>query len=75
MARLPNVTGTQVVVALRRDGWYEVRSRGSHFYFQHAGRPGTVTVAVHAGAILKPKTLRSILQQASLSVEDFERLL
>jgi len=34
-----------------------------------------VTVPVHAGTILKPKTLQSILDQAGLEVEAFRGLL
>ena len=36
---------------------------------------GRVTVPVHAGVILKPKTLLSILEQAGVSVEEFVNLL
>jgi predicted RNA binding protein YcfA (HicA-like mRNA interferase family) len=34
-----------------------------------------VTVARHAGTILKPKTLKSILTQAGLTVEEFKEFL
>jgi len=34
-----------------------------------------VTVPVHAGTILKPKTLQSILDQAGIDVEAFRSLL
>ena len=35
----------------------------------------TVTVPVHAGRDLKPGTLRSIIRQTSLTVEEFVELL
>jgi predicted RNA binding protein YcfA (HicA-like mRNA interferase family) len=35
----------------------------------------TVTVPVHAARDLKPGTLRSIIRQAGLSVDDFVELL
>jgi len=35
----------------------------------------TVTVPVHAGRDLKPGTLRSIIRQAGLTVEEFTALL
>jgi predicted RNA binding protein YcfA (HicA-like mRNA interferase family) len=38
-------------------------------------RGGRVTVPVHAGTILKPKTLQSILDQAGIDVEAFRGLL
>jgi hypothetical protein len=34
-----------------------------------------VAVTLHPGAIVKPKTLQSILGQAGLSVDDFIQLL
>jgi predicted RNA binding protein YcfA (HicA-like mRNA interferase family) len=34
-----------------------------------------VQVPRHAGVILKPKTLRSILNQAGLTLDEFRRLL
>ena len=42
----------------------------------HPSRPGvTVTVPVHAGENLKPKTLSAILDQAGLTVDEFVKLL
>ncbi len=41
-----------------------------------AGHPArTVTVPVHSGRDLKPGTLRSIIKQAGLSLEEFRALL
>jgi ycfA family protein len=50
---------------LERDGWKNVRTRGSHYIFKHPSKPGLVTVPFHNGD-LKPKTLQSILKQAGL---------
>ena len=76
MPRLPHITGSEAVRALRRAGWQIDRVRGSHHVLTHTDQPGaTVVVPVHAGEILKPKTLGSILDQARLSVEEFVDLL
>ena len=75
MPRLPRITSEATLRALRAAGWQQVRRRGSHVILHHASRPGRVTVPVHAGVILKPKTLLSILEQAGLSVEEFVNLL
>lgn len=64
-----------MVRALGRAGWGVVRQRGSHRSLRHASRSGTVVVAVHAGEIVKPKTLQSILDQAGLSVDELRELL
>ncbi|MCX6699464.1 MAG: type II toxin-antitoxin system HicA family toxin [Methanomicrobiales archaeon] len=73
--KLPRITGKKVIQALNRDGFKEVGSRGSHHYLYHEQRDIIVTVAVHTGKTLAPKTLKSILIQAGISVEEFQALL
>jgi predicted RNA binding protein YcfA (HicA-like mRNA interferase family) len=73
--RLPRVTGAEVLAALRRDGWQIVRQRGSHIRLHHPDREIKVTAALHAGAIVKPGTLKGILDQAGLTGDEFVKLL
>lgn len=75
MSRLPRITGREVLGALKRAGFVEVRIDGSHHHLHREGGSGVVTVAVHAGKVLKPGTLRSILRQAGLTVEELTVLL
>ncbi len=75
MPRLPRITGDEALRALRKAGWREVRRRGSHVMLRHESRPGRVVVPLHAGAILKPKTLVSILEQAGIDADQFKGLL
>lgn len=75
MPRLPRVTAAEALRALRRDGWNVDRQSGSHIILMHLTRPGRVTIARHAGAIIKPKTLATILDQAGLTIEAFHKLL
>lgn len=55
-----------ILKLLRDDGWGLVRQKGSHRQFQHADKPGTVTVAGKPNDDLHPKTAASILKQAQL---------
>jgi hypothetical protein len=48
---------------------------GSHLYLKHETKPGMVTVARHAGVIIKPKTLAAILEQAGLTTDQLRNLL
>jgi predicted RNA binding protein YcfA (HicA-like mRNA interferase family) len=64
------VSGKEVLAALLRAGFKEVHVRGSHHYLEPPQGGSLVTVPVHAKRILKPKTLRSILDQAGLTVDD-----
>ncbi|MDA8187341.1 MAG: type II toxin-antitoxin system HicA family toxin [Dehalococcoidales bacterium] len=50
--------------------------KGSHVQVLHPDRPGMrVTVAVHPGETIKLATLRTIIDQAGLSVDEFIKLL
>ena len=56
----------EAIRLIEEDGWFLVRTRGSHRQYHHASKPGTVTVAGHPKQDLHPKTLNSILRQAGL---------
>jgi predicted RNA binding protein YcfA (HicA-like mRNA interferase family) len=72
--RLPRVTSGQILRALRSLGFEEVRSSGSHRILRNSvGK--RVTIPFHAGQILHPKILRSILRDADLSIETLRDLL
>jgi predicted RNA binding protein YcfA (HicA-like mRNA interferase family) len=56
----------EVIRLLQQDGWYHVRTRGSHRQFQHPEKAGTVTVAGKLGIDIPPGTLNSIRKNAGL---------
>ena len=75
-ARLPAVSGADVIRALERCGFVVVRVQGSHHRLVHPDdRRRATTVPVHGSKPLKRDTLRNILKQAQVSVEDFISLL
>lgn len=66
MSRLPSITGRQVIAALQKLGFEEVRTRGSHHYLRHLD--GRVTVVpTHAGETIGPGLLSKILRDAKVS--------
>jgi predicted RNA binding protein YcfA (HicA-like mRNA interferase family) len=66
MSRLPRITGKQLIGALKRLGFQEIRVRGSHHYLQHAdGR--TTVVPTHADETVGPGLLSKILRDAEVS--------
>src|SRR5829696_5913408 len=75
MPRLPRVTARETERAIMRDGWYHVGGSGSHRQYCHPTKSGRVTIATHARTVLKPSTLRTIITQAGLTVEQFSALL
>lgn len=75
-ARLPVASGKDVVRALRKAGFVVDRIVGSHHVLEFPGDPTrTVTVPVHGSKDLKPGTLRSIIRQTGLNIEEFTALL
>jgi predicted RNA binding protein YcfA (HicA-like mRNA interferase family) len=74
--RLPVVSGKQVIRALTKAGFVVDRVVGSHHVLTFPDDlTRTVTVPVHGNRDLKPGTLRSIIRQTGLSVEEFTQLL
>lgn len=51
---------------IKQDGWFLVRSHGSHRQYKHASKSGLVTIAGNPNDELAPGTLNSILKQAGL---------
>jgi predicted RNA binding protein YcfA (HicA-like mRNA interferase family) len=43
------MTAKEAIDRLTREGWVEVRQRGSHKQFKHRGRVELITVPVHKG--------------------------
>ena len=56
-----------VIKLIEADGWYHVRTRGSHRQFKHPTKPGKVTVAGKPSLDLPPGTLNSIMKQSGLN--------
>jgi predicted RNA binding protein YcfA (HicA-like mRNA interferase family) len=55
-----------VIRLLEKNGWTEMRSRGSHRHFKHPERAAVVTVPGNNGKELAPGTLNDILKKAGL---------
>jgi len=72
--RLPRVSGKDVLKALLRSNFSLIDIEGSHHtLISPAGK--LVTVSVHGNKILKLRTLKSILEQAELTVGELIDLL
>jgi predicted RNA binding protein YcfA (HicA-like mRNA interferase family) len=69
---LPVVSGADVVRALSKAGFGQVGQRGSHVKLKH---PDSRIVIVPMHRELAAGTLRSILRQARLTVDDLLALL
>ena len=75
MPKLPRIPALLVLRALKRSGFYEHHQEGSHIQLRHFSKAHLrVTIPFHRND-LKPKTLKSIIQQAEISVDEFLTLL
>lgn len=71
MPRLPRLSSRELIRALARLGFVQVRQRGSHVVLAR----GSTTCVVPQGRDLKTGTLSGILQQAEISVEELAEAL
>lgn len=71
MSRLGSFRGEQVVKAFQRAGWSIARVRGSHVILEKEGAVATLSVPVHKGKNVKRGTLRDLIKDADLSIEEF----
>jgi predicted RNA binding protein YcfA (HicA-like mRNA interferase family) len=71
MPKLRRVSGKQAIRALEALGLVQVRQRGSHVVLRRDSPEGTTGCVVPVHRELAVGTLRSILRQANVSVEEF----
>lgn len=56
----------ELIKLIEKDGWFLVRTKGSHRQFHHPSKNGTVTIAGKESIDVPIGTLNSILKQAGL---------
>jgi len=72
--RLPRISGREVVKALRKIGYEQDRQRGSHIILRQTDSPHRrVTVPDHKE--VAKGTLRVVIREVGLTVEEFKDLL
>jgi predicted RNA binding protein YcfA (HicA-like mRNA interferase family) len=59
---------TDIIKALKADGWKQVAQKGSHVQFKHPAKKGRVTVP-HPKRDIPIGTLRSIEKQSGLKLK------
>jgi predicted RNA binding protein YcfA (HicA-like mRNA interferase family) len=74
VSALPVLSGRQLVKVLERLGYAVDRRRGSHIILRHGDPPYRRLVVPDHEEIAKG-TLRALLRDAGLSVEDLRRML
>lgn len=57
---------SELLKIMKKDGWYEVRQKGSHIIMKHPTKPNTLTVPFHASKEVKTGMLLAILKMADI---------
>jgi len=70
MGSIPVLKPKDVITILKRLGFVQVRSKGSHRQFRHPDGRGT-TVPFHTGRDLSPILLRQITKDIGLTIDEF----
>jgi predicted RNA binding protein YcfA (HicA-like mRNA interferase family) len=74
MSSFPAVRGKELIQALVRAGFVEIRVKGSHHLLRHADGRATV-VPVHAGETIGVGLLGQILRDCKLTRAELRKLL
>ncbi len=75
MPKIPTLTATQVVRALKKIGFVKDRQRGGHLVLIQPTTKARTVIPIHAGRTIKKSLLRAIINDAKLSVEEFLKLI
>ncbi|ADV84733.1 type II toxin-antitoxin system HicA family toxin [Terriglobus saanensis] len=73
MGTLSNISGREAAAAFIRAGWFSRGQVGSHLVLTKEGQRANLSVPQHKE--LSVGTLRALIRNAGMSVEDFLKLL
>jgi predicted RNA binding protein YcfA (HicA-like mRNA interferase family) len=71
MPKMPRISSREVIRALERLGFEQIRQSGSHVVMKKETEEGEIGCVVPVHRELKVGTLSSILKQAQVTVEEF----
>jgi len=75
MCQLPTITGRDAVRVFQAAGFEVTRITGSHHIIARPGHPFRLSVPVHGHGPLKKGTLRGLIRDAGMTVEQFVTLM
>lgn len=75
MLKIPRLASRKIIAALLRAGFYIHHQTGSHANLRHISKTYLHVVIPRHSSDLAPKTIKSILAQAELTIETLKELL
>ena len=73
MSRLPSISGRECIRALEKAGFVAIRQKGSHVFMRRDNPFAQTVVPNHK--VIHQGTLRNIIRQADMTVDEFLALL
>jgi len=73
MGKLSNISGKEALKAFEKAGWLARGQTGSHLVLTKTGIRANLTVPLHPE--LAPGTLRALIRDSGLTVDEFLKLL
>ncbi len=74
MAKLPRLSGREVIRVFQRAGWVVDRIEGSHHILVKEGHTATLSVPVHGNRVVKPRLLKRLIRDAKITNQQFIQL-
>ncbi len=75
MAKLPQVSGNDLIKAFKKDGWVEVGQKGSQTKLTKSLKPvGKATIIIPQHPVIKKGTLSRILKDSGMTVDKLRLL-
>jgi predicted RNA binding protein YcfA (HicA-like mRNA interferase family) len=63
----------RTIRAFERAGWENIGRFGKHFKMKKPGNPNILSIPFHGGKPLKPGLVRTLLKQAGMDWEEFQK--
>lgn len=74
MRSLGSYSGERIIRAFEKCGWQIARQKGSHVILQKEGHDAVLSIPRHAGKTVKRGTLRGLIKDTGLTVDEFLEL-
>lgn len=74
MPKLPIISGKNLLKILKKNGFVEVRSKGSHVFIMDSKMEKSTVIPVHGNEDLGKGLLKAILSDLEITVEELIRM-
>ncbi len=73
--KLPRITPTELIKAIKKLGFEESRTKGSHKIYKNQDKTKRIVIPFHRGKTIHPKIIKDISRITNTSLDDFLKLL